>query len=728
MRVPVTSPQNNLSTTPKPNNNSNNNNNVVTARNISLQGLNSVPTSCYEPTSVLDLRRSPSPVPEKPVSNPVDVSNCISVSDPHHHQAPLEWDEHELRNMDWDSIMEDLGLDDESVPAIKTINPQVISPCENHIQNLPEFTSCELTHHSVHPDFNKLYEFCCLNQNPSHQNFNTTTYNYLDISNSCNFHNIGNFNLGFDFIEELLRAADCFDTHELQLAQVILERLNQRLRSPSGKPLERAAFYFKEALQALLTGSTSSTRLYSWSEIVQIIKAYKTFSGINPIPMFNHFTTNQALLDALDGSAPLIHIIDFDIGLGGQYASLMREMAERKDHSCKFIRITAVVPEEYAIETRLIKDNLYQFAQDLNLRFQIEFVLFGTFEMLSFKAFKFIDGEKTAVLLSPSIFRCLSLNVTAFFSNLRRVNPSVVVFVDSEVWMESGTTLFRKNFVNGLEFYAMMFESLDAAVAGGEWVMKIEMLLLRPRILGAVEAAARRTSPPWREVFYGAGMRAVHLSQFADFQAECLLGKLQVRGFHVAKRQAELVLCWNESALVATILSAMAFLGSNVTIEVRLLLLLYPLGSNIVTRAACCSVGIVLPVYSTFKAIERNDENEQQKWLTYWAGFHIIITSKFAFLVWFQLPSNEGAKQIYKNHLRPFLLKHQARVYQFMRFACAEMARLIRVHQEEFQFVRTMCTKIKGSAVPKVRGATEPAEPRATCNRWPNKNDLKSRV
>ncbi|MBA0581723.1 scarecrow-like protein 15 [Gossypium raimondii] len=528
MRVPVSSPQSNHCQSPKPNNNTN----TSSTRNISFHGatINSVSTSCYEPTSVLELRRSPSPGHD----NPVDHHQHQQQQQ--QHQAPLEWDEHVLRNMDWDSIMKDLGLDDESVPSIKTIPPQ-----ENHIQNLPEFTSCELTHPT---EFNNLYDFY-----PSHN---------IDISNTTTygFNNMGNFiNSGFDFIEELVRAADCFDTQELQLAQVILARLGQRLRSPSGKPLQRAAFYFKEALLSLLTGGlTRTTRLSSWNDIVQTIKAYKAFSGINPIPMFSHFTTNQALMEAvLDGSSPLIHIIDFDIGFGGQYASLMREMFERHDHSRKFIRVTAVVPEEYAIETRLIKDNLVQFASELKLRFQIEFVLLRTFEMLSFKSFKFIDGEKTAILLSPLIFRSLGLNLTAFLNDLRRVNPTIVVFVDNEVWMESGTTSFRKNFVNGLEFYAMMFESLDAAVVGnGEWVRKIETLLLRPRILAAVETAARSTAPPWRERFRGAGMRAVHLSQLAEFQAECLLGKVQVRGFHVAKRQAELVLCWYESALVAT--------------------------------------------------------------------------------------------------------------------------------------------------------------------------------
>ncbi|GMJ08749.1 HVA22-like protein K [Hibiscus trionum] len=173
----------------------------------------------------------------------------------------------------------------------------------------------------------------------------------------------------------------------------------------------------------------------------------------------------------------------------------------------------------------------------------------------------------------------------------------------------------------------------------------------------------------------------------------------------------------------------MAFLGSDLTSEVGLRLLLWPLGSNIVTRAACCSVGVVLPVYSTFRAIERNNEREQQKWLTYWAAygsFTLVETFsdkllswfpyyyhfKFAFLVWLQLPSTEGAKQIYRNHLRPNLLKHQARVDQLMGFASAEMvSRFILAHHKEFQIFRAIMTKIIGSD-PNVTGGTEPAEPR----------------
>jgi hypothetical protein len=546
MRVPVNPPQTNQSQNPKPvpcNNN-------TTGRNIGFHSPTNTPNLCYEPTSVLDLRRSPSPATERPALAAEISAHPGVLPRP---EDSLDLDEHALHNLDWDSIIKELGLHDDPGPALRTLHQ--FNPCEpqvhHHLPELPHSQPFDATQF-VHSDFNlsEIYS----SHNLAHHNLNS-----FDLAHD--FHHIG-LN-GFEVVEDLIRAADCLDSNQLQLAQAILERLNPRLRSPVGKPLQRAAFYFKEALQTLLTtaGSNRPARLSSWSEIVQAIKTYKAFSGISPIPLFSHFTTNQALLEALHCST-FIHIVDFDIGLGGQYASLMRELAERSSSSdpCKpsgnapVLRVTAVVPEEYAVESRLIKEKLSQFAQELKIRLQVDFVLFRTFEALSFKAIKFIDGEKTAMLLSPTIFRRLGSanHIAAFFNDLRRVSPSVVVFVDNEGCTEgAGTSSFRRSFVDSLEFYSLMLESLDAAAPGGDWVGKIETVLLRPRISAAVEATWRR-APPWRDVFCGAGMRPVQLSQFADFQADCLLGKVQVRGFHVAKSQAELMLCWHERPMVST--------------------------------------------------------------------------------------------------------------------------------------------------------------------------------
>ncbi|KAK7406652.1 hypothetical protein VNO78_08281 [Psophocarpus tetragonolobus] len=168
----------------------------------------------------------------------------------------------------------------------------------------------------------------------------------------------------------------------------------------------------------------------------------------------------------------------------------------------------------------------------------------------------------------------------------------------------------------------------------------------------------------------------------------------------------------------------MALLGSNITSEVGLRLLLSPLGSNVVIRTACCTVGVALPVYSTFKAIENKDQNAQNRCLLYWAvygSFSLVEVFtdrliswcpmyyhlKFAFLVWLQLPSTNGAKQLYANHLRPFLLRHQARVDQVLGFAYCEVVKLVSSYQAEIQFVRNMVVKITGSADQMLRGATE---------------------
>ncbi|KAL1215508.1 HVA22-like protein k [Cardamine amara subsp. amara] len=164
----------------------------------------------------------------------------------------------------------------------------------------------------------------------------------------------------------------------------------------------------------------------------------------------------------------------------------------------------------------------------------------------------------------------------------------------------------------------------------------------------------------------------------------------------------------------ASQIPSMALLGSGFTSEVGLRVLLSPLGSNIVLRTACCSIGIGLPVYSTFKAIENRDQNEQQKWLIYWAAygsfslvevftdkliswFPLYYHVKFAFLVWLQLPTIEGSKQIYNNQIRPFLLRHQARVDRLVDGVYAEMVKVIGSHQVEIRFVRSMIVKILGS-------------------------------
>nr|XP_029120809.1 HVA22-like protein k isoform X2 [Elaeis guineensis] len=140
----------------------------------------------------------------------------------------------------------------------------------------------------------------------------------------------------------------------------------------------------------------------------------------------------------------------------------------------------------------------------------------------------------------------------------------------------------------------------------------------------------------------------------------------------------------------------MALLGSAIPSEVGLRLLLCPIGSNIVTRTACCTVGIGLPIYSTFKAIEKKDRNEQEKWLLYWAAygsfslvevfsdkilswFPFYYHMKFAFLVWLQLPSGNE--------------------------------KFMSAHHGEIQFVKALVVKCAMTANQMVKDLTHPVQP-----------------
>ncbi|XP_042752737.2 HVA22-like protein k [Lactuca sativa] len=172
----------------------------------------------------------------------------------------------------------------------------------------------------------------------------------------------------------------------------------------------------------------------------------------------------------------------------------------------------------------------------------------------------------------------------------------------------------------------------------------------------------------------------------------------------------------------------MSILGSNIPSEVGLKLLLCPLGSNIVLKTACCSVGVILPVYSTFKAIETNNSTDQQKWLLYWAAygsfsiaetfadkiiswFPLYHHMKFAFLVWLQLPTTNGAKHLYMSHLRPFLLRHQANLDQIVGILYNETGKFVSAHEGEFRFMKAIALKILISAKHFINDSSQPVPP-----------------
>ncbi|GMI99078.1 hypothetical protein HRI_003577100 [Hibiscus trionum] len=352
-------------------------------------------------------------------------------------------------------------------------------------------------------------------------------------------------------IDQLIQAAELIETGDPVLAQGILARLNHQL-SPVGKPFIRAAFYFKEALQLLLPlNATNSPALSNYNMIFKI-GAYKSFSEISPIVQFANFTCNQALLEAFEGCSG-VHIIDFDVGYGGQWASLMQELVLRSGGApCMKITAFASPSTHDEIELGFTHDNLKHFASEINMDFDIEIVSLESLNSGSWTLpLHFGENGAIAVNLPIGSFSSYPSILPMVLRFVKQLSPKIVVSLDRGC--DRTDVPFPHHIIHALQSYSGLLESLDAVNMNLDALEKIERFFLQPSIekmvLGRHRSLERR--PPWRSLFIQSGFSPLTFSNFTESQAECLIQRTPIRGFHVEKRQSSLVLCWQRRELIA---------------------------------------------------------------------------------------------------------------------------------------------------------------------------------
>ncbi|GMJ06147.1 hypothetical protein HRI_004283900 [Hibiscus trionum] len=356
--------------------------------------------------------------------------------------------------------------------------------------------------------------------------------------------------------DQLYKAAELVGTGNFSQAQLILARLNHQV-SPVGMPPQRAAFYFKEALQLLLLMhnpvSPPPQRSPTPFDVIFKMGAYKVFSEVSPLIQFVNFTCNQAILEALDDT-DRIHIVDFDIGFGAQWASFMQELPMRS-RGAPSLRITAFASPSthHPIELGLMRENLMQFANEIGISFELEVLSFDSLDQTPYSLPMFRSNENEAVAVNLPVWS--SSNQPSALPNLmhfvKQLSPKIVVSLDQGC--DRNDLPFPQHVIHAFQSYVNLLESLDASNVTSDAVNKIERFLLVPRIestvLGRLQAPEK--IPLWRTLFSSAGLTPVTFSNFTETQADCVVKRAQVRGFHVEKRHASLVLCWQQRDLIS---------------------------------------------------------------------------------------------------------------------------------------------------------------------------------
>ncbi|CAH9148243.1 unnamed protein product [Cuscuta epithymum] len=350
-------------------------------------------------------------------------------------------------------------------------------------------------------------------------------------------------------IDELFTAAELVQSGRPNLAQAILARLNHYL-SPTGNPFLRAAFYCKQSLESILESSSSSSPVPQFSVIYKLA-AYKSFSEISPITYFTNFTCNQALLEALEGF-DRIRIIDFDIGCGGHWASLMHELSVRSS-GVATLKITVLAsPEKDDHEQlRLTGETLIESASEFNIPFEFEIVTVDSLNDLLDSVSEDGNGEAIAVNLPISCFGAHQLSHASVLGFVKKLYPKIVVSIDRPC--DRTDMLFPNQVINAVQYFSNLLESLDAVNVNFDALRKIETFFVQPAMEKIV---AERSSWPektqnWKTAFLSSGFLPVTFSNLNESQAECVVKRTPVRGFYVERRQSSLVLFWQRKELIS---------------------------------------------------------------------------------------------------------------------------------------------------------------------------------
>uniref|UniRef100_A0A5B6ZUS1 Putative scarecrow-like protein 22 n=1 Tax=Davidia involucrata TaxID=16924 RepID=A0A5B6ZUS1_DAVIN len=361
--------------------------------------------------------------------------------------------------------------------------------------------------------------------------------------------------------DQLYKAAELILAGNFPHAQGILARLNHQL-SAVGKPFQRAAFYFKEALQLPLlmqqhnpATATSLPPPRSPTPFDGMFKmgAYKVLSEVSPLIQFMNFTSNQAFLEALD-DAERIHIIDFDVGFGAQWASFMQELPSR-NKGTPSLKITAFASPSthHPLELALMHENLTQFANEIGINFELEIVNFDSFDPNSYPIPPLRSSENVAIAVNFPIWSCSShpSALPTLLRFIKQLSPKIVVSLDCGC--ERMDLPFPQHLLHALQYYEVLLDSIEASNVTLDTVNKIERFLFLPRIENIVlgRLSAPDKMPHCKALFASAGFSPVAFSNFTETQAECVVKRTPGMGFHVEKQQVSLVLCRQRRELMS---------------------------------------------------------------------------------------------------------------------------------------------------------------------------------
>ncbi|KAG0560769.1 hypothetical protein M758_9G011500 [Ceratodon purpureus] len=362
--------------------------------------------------------------------------------------------------------------------------------------------------------------------------------------------------VGHELVTLLIACAEAVSTQSLSLVNHLLQKLGE-LASPDGTAMQRVAAYFTEGLACRVA--------HLWPHIYQSLPidsslneeelqtAFHLLNHVVPYTKFAHFTANDIILQAFDG-ADRVHVIDFDVKQGLQWPALFQSLAVRECGPPTHIRITGIGEcKEDLLETG---DRLAEFAEEFNIPFAFHVVI-DRLEDVRLWMLHVKENEVVAVNCISQLHRLLYDSGDAikdFLNLIGSTKPKVVAIVEQEG--SHNSSQFEGRFLESLQYYSAIFDSLDASLgAESSARVQVEQLFAREirNILsceGPERVERHEAINKWRSLLSQSGFVSVPLEDSAQTQAQILLRMFDSDGYTLTEDNGALTLGWMEQPLL----------------------------------------------------------------------------------------------------------------------------------------------------------------------------------
>ncbi|KAA8517735.1 hypothetical protein F0562_015206 [Nyssa sinensis] len=327
---------------------------------------------------------------------------------------------------------------------------------------------------------------------------------------------------------------EAMEKEQKELADAIVKCTREKV-GPVGGIVERLLYYLFQPFdkQSDYLRQESGKNFYA---------AFKAFYEIFPYGRFAHFVANSAIIHAMPHDAEIIHIVDFDMGEGVQWSSIIDAIGRQQ----REVRLTSIKCSEKDSNCETLrwkfeetKRWLYDHAGSFGLKLKVEEMELQDL-VSEIKRMKRRVQRKEWLVFNCNVglphmgrgrsrrhvmefLRIAKELITYTSANCNTNNRGIIIVGDGDAWEKCKNSLSFGSFLDEcLVHYQTLLESMELnfPIHLGEGRTAMECLFVAPSVSSLALIRKWEEMKEWTDLETGFGLRGLTVSEESLMEAK----------------------------------------------------------------------------------------------------------------------------------------------------------------------------------------------------------------